>query len=297
MAEPGDVGRALTRKWHGAPIWLWGVGIGAALALLYWLLSRGTASQGAPQPKQTVVPLYTAVPSSPSAAAPAVPATPAPTGQYTYNLTFNGLPTVPTSQPSAPPPPSSPGQTPSTTPPAQPPIARPSKVVTIAGAPTAVTGAAVTYSALATGFQQPVFQWWVRNPSGQWQGGSWGPDSTYTRTFDQPGTWVLQVYAREATAPSGVQSLKTPSAPFTVSVTGAANIRPPTPAPSSAPPSGTPRPAATTYTVRPGDSLWAIAQRFYGNGALWPRIYAANRGVIGANPNLIYPGERLVIPA
>ncbi len=49
------------------------------------------------------------------------------------------------------------------------------------------------------------------------------------------------------------------------------------------------------YTVASGDSLWAIAARFYGSGSFWQSVYQANRGVIGSNPNLIYPGERLAI--
>jgi len=51
-----------------------------------------------------------------------------------------------------------------------------------------------------------------------------------------------------------------------------------------------------TYTVKRGDTLWAIAKRFYGDGSKWPTIYNANRGVIGGNPNLILPGQVLVIP-
>lgn len=53
--------------------------------------------------------------------------------------------------------------------------------------------------------------------------------------------------------------------------------------------------AARSYTVVSGDSLWAIASRFYGSGFQWQRLYQANIGVIGADPNLIYPGERLAI--
>jgi nucleoid-associated protein YgaU len=45
-----------------------------------------------------------------------------------------------------------------------------------------------------------------------------------------------------------------------------------------------------------GDYLSKIAQRFYGNGNLWPKIYAANKAVIGPDPNLIFPGQSLVIP-
>lgn len=54
-------------------------------------------------------------------------------------------------------------------------------------------------------------------------------------------------------------------------------------------------PAQHRYTVVPGDNLSRIAQRFYGN-ANWRAIYNANRGVIGGNPNLIRPGQVLVIP-
>lgn len=52
-----------------------------------------------------------------------------------------------------------------------------------------------------------------------------------------------------------------------------------------------------TYTVVSGDCLWNIAKRFYGNGSQYTIIYDANRDVIGGNPNLIYPGQVLTIPA
>jgi LysM repeat protein len=52
----------------------------------------------------------------------------------------------------------------------------------------------------------------------------------------------------------------------------------------------------TTYVVVSGDWLSKIAQRFYGDAGLWPRIYQANRTVIGPDPNKIYPGQELVIP-
>ncbi|KOV70102.1 transglycosylase family protein [Streptomyces sp. MMG1121] len=46
------------------------------------------------------------------------------------------------------------------------------------------------------------------------------------------------------------------------------------------------------YTVREGDTLSAIAAR---HGTTWQRIYAANEKVIGADPNLIVPGQRLAL--
>lgn len=56
--------------------------------------------------------------------------------------------------------------------------------------------------------------------------------------------------------------------------------------------------------VRPGDSLWSLTARRLGPAAStaaiaaqWPRLYAANRDAIGHDPNLIRPGQRLVLPA
>ncbi len=55
--------------------------------------------------------------------------------------------------------------------------------------------------------------------------------------------------------------------------------------------------------VRAGDSLWSIAGHRLGPAAPasriqqeWPRWYAVNRQLIGADPNLIRPGTRLRIP-
>jgi nucleoid-associated protein YgaU len=50
------------------------------------------------------------------------------------------------------------------------------------------------------------------------------------------------------------------------------------------------------YTVQSGDSLWAISERFYGNGNEWHKIYEANRGQI-KDPDVIQPGWELNIPS
>jgi nucleoid-associated protein YgaU len=61
------------------------------------------------------------------------------------------------------------------------------------------------------------------------------------------------------------------------------------------------------YLVVAGDSLWEIARRHLEAGAgerptsteidrFWRAIYAANRGVVGPDPNLIFPGQQLQIP-
>ena len=51
-----------------------------------------------------------------------------------------------------------------------------------------------------------------------------------------------------------------------------------------------------TYTVVKGDSLSRIAKAIYGDAGKWKAIYAANQQVIGSNPDLIKPGQVLVIP-
>ncbi|MEV6852262.1 transglycosylase family protein [Streptomyces microflavus] len=76
---------------------------------------------------------------------------------------------------------------------------------------------------------------------------------------------------------------------------------------SAAPQSAPPRqpkvtPAAATpthvpgkrdsYTVSSGDSLSGIADAQQVRGG-WQRLYAANRTVVGENPDLIFPGQRL----
>lgn len=51
----------------------------------------------------------------------------------------------------------------------------------------------------------------------------------------------------------------------------------------------------TEYEVKKGDCLWAIAAAYYGNGALYTKIYEANKSQI-SDPNLIYPGQVFRIP-
>jgi nucleoid-associated protein YgaU len=72
----------------------------------------------------------------------------------------------------------------------------------------------------------------------------------------------------------------------------------PAPAPEpeaepAAPPPPPPPPAPRTYTVVSGDTLWAISERFYGDGSKY-QVIADASGV--SNPDLIHPGQVLTIP-
>ena len=58
-----------------------------------------------------------------------------------------------------------------------------------------------------------------------------------------------------------------------------------------------PAPESTMYTVQKGDTLWAIAEKFYGKGqgAKYTEIVKANTPPV-KNPDLIQPGWVLRIP-
>ena len=47
------------------------------------------------------------------------------------------------------------------------------------------------------------------------------------------------------------------------------------------------------YTVKRGDTLWAIAKKYYGSGAKYTKIATANKL---KNPNIIKIGQKLKIP-
>jgi len=69
--------------------------------------------------------------------------------------------------------------------------------------------------------------------------------------------------------------------------------------------SGRPRtgPAPRPVVVSPGDSLWSLAAQRLPPGAsdarvtaYWHAIYAANRALIGPDPDVLQPGQRLRLP-
>jgi len=66
---------------------------------------------------------------------------------------------------------------------------------------------------------------------------------------------------------------------------------------SSAPTSGAANSATNTYTVQKGDTLVAIARKFYGGDSDWKRILDANTSVLKGDAAALRPGMKLTIPA
>ncbi len=50
------------------------------------------------------------------------------------------------------------------------------------------------------------------------------------------------------------------------------------------------------YEIASGDTLWAIASKYYGQGAKYTLLFEANREVI-KDPDKIFPGQKIRIPA
>lgn len=70
----------------------------------------------------------------------------------------------------------------------------------------------------------------------------------------------------------------------------------PTPAPKPEPAKPTPAGETTPYAVAKGDTLRTIASRELGDANRWKELYELNKAVIGANPNLLFPGQALKLP-
>lgn len=66
-----------------------------------------------------------------------------------------------------------------------------------------------------------------------------------------------------------------------------------TPEPPNAAPAD--NPYTQVYVVKQGDTLSKIAEEYYGDPSLYPKIFEANRDVL-KDPNKIKVGQKLKIP-
>lgn len=126
-----------------------------------------------------------------------------------------------------------------------------------------------------------------------------GGTTTTSGTSLDPATQAALESALQAQAGSGYAGAGTtgPQGPA-----GATGPRGPTgkpgkpgvgkPGPQGPPGKGTGR--QQYYNVKAGQSLSSIANQFGIKGG-WQQLYSMNRGVVGSNPNVIHPGQRLKI--
>ncbi|MGW7419130.1 transglycosylase family protein [Streptomyces sp. NPDC054813] len=110
------------------------------------------------------------------------------------------------------------------------------------------------------------------------------------------GAWPVCSARAGATgsAPEGASATtRSSTEPATRSTGGSATRSAPAQQKAQRPTTHTGRGSARgDYTVREGDTLSEIAER---HGTTWQRVYAANEAVIGDDPNLIVPGQRLAL--
>lgn len=134
--------------------------------------------------------------------------------------------------------------------------------------------------------------------------GPQGQDLIETNSRHTPGAvdWSF-MDSRSGRGPSARTAMVRP-APFQAAASGTVTPTPtptpkPTPTPTTPPvvtPPVTPPVSGGKYTVVSGDYLWKIAKNHYGDPLRWRDIYNANKAVIGSDPNLILPGQHLVLP-
>lgn len=135
------------------------------------------------------------------------------------------------------------------------------------------------------------------------------PPPTPTRVPHPGPTWPATSNPNRPTTPAAPGSdIEGPSGvPTRGTATTAPPQRPaahPTTTHPAPPRRGEPDTSASAHIqVRTGDALWLLAAHRLGAGAsehaitqYWPRIFAANRAVIGDDPDLIQPGQQLRLP-
>ena len=127
-------------------------------------------------------------------------------------------------------------------------------------------------------------------------------DLTFIKELDTSG-FIDRLYkAKPAVASAGGMTLATakdkaaPIKPAPAKTPPAAEKAKPAPSVAKA----IPAPDATKggtqeYTIQPGDTLSRLAQKHYGDGLKWNKIYEANKQTV-KNPNYIFVGQKIVIP-
>ncbi|HKW59414.1 MAG TPA: hypothetical protein VJR46_06630 [Candidatus Dormibacteraeota bacterium] len=149
-----------------------------------------------------------------------------------------------------------------------------SVIQTVSPASPQAPGAAVTFTASASGCASPVFKFWIQPPSGSWtvtQDYSPSASWTWNTTGLIAGNYTEDVYARDASstaaydtylAPAPTYTLQTPTcASVTESASPASPQAPGTSVTFTAAASGCPNPNYKFWLLAPGGS-WTVVQDF-----------------------------------
>jgi nucleoid-associated protein YgaU len=113
-----------------------------------------------------------------------------------------------------------------------------------------------------------------------------------TEAPTQPAT-AAPAPAEEAQSPSAPAAAPAPEAEVPTQSESAAAAPPAVPATEVA--QSETQTASPTYTVMPGDTLWSISSLHLSDPFNWPKLWNVNPSV--ANPDLIYPGNILMLPS
>lgn len=135
--------------------------------------------------------------------------------------------------------------------------------------------------------------------------------ATATLTFSTVGSIANSASAATPTHATNSVHIATDPEPGTPPHQSSEHV---TPAPSTATPDWTPllaeeTPPAETkhpwrpHTVEQGDTLWDLAHRTYGSGALYPKIFESSKGIDQpdgipplTDPGFLHPGQNLRLP-
>ena len=118
------------------------------------------------------------------------------------------------------------------------------------------------------------------------------------------GLYYIEEVSIEVSANGVTQSLKLSRNGFTdtimmnnaVAPTDKSKVKiPGSSAPERTPQARVPELSPKVYAVKKGDNLPSIAKSKYGKESQWTKIYEANKSTV-KNPNLIRPGQKLIIP-
>jgi len=113
-----------------------------------------------------------------------------------------------------------------------------------------------------------------------------------TEESAQPASSAAPASAEEAQSPSAPAAAPASEAEAPTKPASSAEAAPAAPAAQVAQ-SETPT-APPTYTVMPGDTLWSISSLHLSDPFNWPKLWNVNPSV--TNPDLIYPGNILMLP-